>query len=105
MEGGMSAERTARAAARIRAVAPPRSQAFAWLRPESVANGRGVSVFVPVLLGAGVLLSGVAWVVERLGHLTAGPVAERRLVRRLDSLALPPGGFLDDPARDPFAPG
>lgn len=98
----MSDDRTA---ARVRAAAPPRSEAFAWLRPENVANGRGPSVFVPVLLGAGVLLSAVAWVIERLGHLTAGPVAESRLVRRLDTLALPPGGFLDETTRDPFAPG
>lgn len=98
----MSDDRTR---ARVHAAAPARSEAFDWLRPEDVARRDGVSVFVPVLLGAGVLLSGVAWVVERLGHLTAGPVAENRLVRRLDSLALPPGGFLDEPTRDPFAPG
>lgn len=94
-----------RAAARVRAAVPPRSEPFAWLPPANVANGHGLSVFVPVLLGAGVLLSGVAWVVERIAHLSAGPVAESRLVRRLDTLALPPGGFLDDATRDPFAPG
>jgi hypothetical protein len=93
-----------RPAVHVRAAAPPKSEAFDWLRPDNVANG-GMSVFVPVLLGAGVLLSGVAWAVERIARMTAGPVAEGRLIRRLDTLALPPGGFLDEPGPDPFAPG
>ena len=46
---------------------------FAWLaRPDRMG------VFIPVLLGAGALLSGVAWVVERLARATAGRAAEQR---------------------------
>jgi hypothetical protein len=74
--------------------APPPRVTFDWLaRPERM------SVFVPVLLGAGLILSALAWVVERLARLTAGPVAEHRLAGRLDDLRLPSDGFLA-PGRD-----
>ncbi|KUL36412.1 hypothetical protein [Streptomyces regalis] len=51
-------------------------------------------VFVPVLMVAGVLLSGLAWVVQKVATATARP-AERRLAGRLAVLAAP----------DPAAPG
>jgi hypothetical protein len=72
----------------IAASAPPPRDRFEWL-------GRSrTSVFVPVLLGAGVLLSGVATVVEHIAGATARPVLERRLALRLQPLALPAGGLL-----------
>lgn len=85
---------------RIRQAAPPTRSPYAWLDQMS----RRTSVFVPVLLGAGVLLSGAAWVVERIGRLTAASSLERNLADRLDALALPPGGLLGDEPADPFAP-
>ncbi len=73
---------------RIRASAPPPRTTFAWLaRPEQV------NVFVPVLMGAGVLLSGVAWLVERCARATIAPAAERGLDARLAGLTLPAHGF------------
>ncbi|WP_369168554.1 hypothetical protein AB5J49_11895 [Streptomyces sp. R28] len=45
-------------------------------------------VFVPVLMVAGVLLSGLAWVVRKVASATAKP-AERRLAGRLAVLAAP----------------
>lgn len=89
-----------RVLARVRDAAPSR-RPFAWLDPAD-----RLSVFVPVLLGAGVVLSGVAWLVERIARLTGGTSLERGLASRLDVLALPPGGLLggDDPP-DPFHPG
>lgn len=91
-----------RVRARLNGSAPSPREPFAWLRRES---GR-LSVFVPILLGAGVVLSGAAWVVERLARFTAGPALERTLARRLDALALPPGGLLGDDGapHDPFSP-
>jgi hypothetical protein len=72
----------------IRSTAPPARASFAWLsRPEQM------NVFVPVLMGAGVLMSGIAWVVERLARATITPAAERGLAAQLDTLALPAGGF------------
>lgn len=50
-------------------------------------------VFVPVLMVTGVLLSGLAWLVQRVASVTAEP-AERRLAGRLAVLAAP------DPAAD-----
>ena len=73
----------------IRAGAPPAKARFAWLaRPEQM------NVFVPVLMGAGVLMSGVAWVVERVARSTVAPMAERGLAGRLDGLSLPAHGFV-----------
>ena len=40
-------------------------------------------MFVPVLLGAGVVLSALAWVVDRVARLTAVPTMERGLARKL----------------------
>jgi hypothetical protein len=72
----------------IEASAPPPKNHFAWL------GAPRTSVFVPILLGAGVVLSGVATVVERLAGATARPVLEQRLAFRLQPLALPAGGLL-----------
>jgi hypothetical protein len=73
---------------RVRESAPPPRPVFAWLSPQ------GTNVFLPILLGAGVLASVAAWVVETLARATARPVLERRLADRLGGLALPPGGLL-----------
>jgi hypothetical protein len=59
-------------------------------------------VFIPVLLGAGALLSGLAWVVERLARATAGRAAEHGLAGRLAALDLPADGLLDG-GTDPLA--
>jgi hypothetical protein len=102
------AEPDPRLVAHIHEAAPPSREPFAWLRTGEATNGTRLSVFVPVMLGAGVILSGVAWAVERIARLTGGPVLERRLAGRLDALALPPGGLLGEPASagsDPFSPG
>jgi hypothetical protein len=85
-----SAEHHADVVDRLRATAPAPNRSFAWLD----RRGDSMSVFVPVLLGAGVLLSAFASVVERLGSMTAVPAMERGLAGRLDALALPAGGLL-----------
>ena len=71
--------------ARIRESAPPPRRHFAWLEQQS---GR-TSVFIPILLGAGVIASGLAWVVERLARLTTGKRLERDLAVRLGTFSLP----------------
>lgn len=76
--------------ARIEQTAPPPRDHFQWLTRDA---GR-LNVFVPVLMGAGVVLSGIAWSVERLAHATARPALERGLAARLASLSLPPGGLI-----------
>jgi len=80
---------------RLQETAPGPRVTFSWLaRPERS------DVFVPVLMGAGALLSAMAWVVERVARATARPVAEQGLACQMTALALPAGGFLrrdDDP--------
>jgi hypothetical protein len=86
--------------ARIRESAPAYHDHFAWLRPERS------NVFVPVLLGAGVIVSGIAWVVERIARATAGKSMERGLALKLEPLAPPEALIARD--SDPlslFAPG
>lgn len=74
----------------LRESAPPPRDAFAWLRPQPDRLG----VFVPILMGAGFVLSGLAWLVERLARATATPRLENRLAVGLGALALPPGHLL-----------
>lgn len=74
---------------RLREAAPEPRTSFDWLSRDEA--GSGMSVFVPLLLGAGVVLSGAAWLVERLARATAGPVLERGLADRLAPLGLPAG--------------
>ncbi|MFS8203115.1 hypothetical protein ACLVWQ_31060 [Streptomyces sp. CWNU-52B] len=74
---------------------PTAGDRFRWLdEPTSRTY-----VFVPVLMVTGVLLSGLAWVVQRIASATARPTAERRLAGRLSVLAAPDpdsGTDLDD---------
>ena len=82
------------------ATRPAAPEHFAWLQPTVTRMG----VFVPVLMGAGVVLSAIAWLVERLARVTARPALEQRLARRLGALTLVArdGGFV--PSRT-AAPG
>lgn len=61
---------------------------FDWLRQDRL------SVFIPVLLGAGVLLSAAAFVIERTAGLLAGPTVDRRI-----ALLLAPDTPLGPPVR------
>ena len=57
------------------------------------ADPNRTNVFVPLLLGAGVLVSAVAWLVERIARATASPMLERDLSRRLGVLSIPSPGL------------
>lgn len=69
---------------------PEPADRFAWLRDRVT----GTNVFLPLLLGAGVLASGVAWVVEAVARRTARPSLERSLAVALAPIAFPSGGFV-----------
>lgn len=83
----------------LRDNAPAPAKPFAWMADRSQFN-----VFVPVLLGAGVVLSALAWVVDRIARLTAVPSMERGLARQLSTLQPPAGGVLGEDPSDPFRP-
>ena len=61
--------RTEVARHQLKATAPPARDHFEWLSPTKSSE---LNVFVPVLLGAGVVLSALAWLVERVSRATAG---------------------------------
>ncbi|MDT0342945.1 hypothetical protein [Streptomyces litchfieldiae] len=70
----------------------PGGPRFAWLTRDLDRDRGRTFVFVPVLMVAGVALSGLAWVVERIARVTVTPAGRRRLAGRLAPLAAPPGG-------------
>jgi hypothetical protein len=79
------------ALARLRqAHSDERGDRFRWLEDPASRT----YVFVPVLLITGVVLSGIAWLVQRIASVTARPTAERHLAGRLAVLTAP------DPAPD-----
>jgi hypothetical protein len=71
---------------------------FAWL---GEAASTGTNVFVPVLLGAGVILSAVAFVVERIAGAAAHATIDRRAARYLAQLEPPARGLLAAPPQQP----
>lgn len=72
--------------------------AFRWLDAARLDDPGARHVFIPVLLGLGVVLSGVSWIVQRTARVTVRRAgSDRRLSRRLAGLAAPaapngPGG-------------
>lgn len=74
---------------RLRSTPVDRPDPFAWLKP----RGDELGVFIPVLLGAGAILSTLAYVVERIAEATAVPVVDRRLATRLAALSPSDGGL------------
>ena len=82
----------------LRETAPTPRPPFAWLETDRLG------VFLPILLGAGMLASAAAWVVEGLARATAQPVLERRLATRLGVFALPAGGLLGPDSTAPLLP-
>lgn len=74
------------------------SRRFHWLEQPPDRLG----VFIPVLLGAGVVMSFVAYVIERVAGAFASATIDRVTVRQLDS-ALPLGDGLADESTHPRA--
>jgi hypothetical protein len=72
----------------------PTRRHFAWLERSSGQMG----VFIPMLLGMGTILSGLAWVIDHLARRVGHTHGDRRLAARLAVFALPDGGFV--PRRD-----
>lgn len=82
---------------RLTESAPPARDHFAWLR----SSTQRTNVFIPVIMGAGVILSGLAWIVERVARATAGRAREDKLAQRLLPITLPVGPIVgDDTAGD-----
>jgi len=76
----------------IRATRPPSRDRFAWLQEVSSRS----NVFITFLVGGGVILSAIAWVVDRVASKTSTPQGEQRLVADLQGISYPRGGLLVD---------
>jgi hypothetical protein len=66
--------------------APVDRPAFRWLHPGAADR---THIFIPVLLGGGVLVSGVAWLVERIAGSAARSGVEEELAGELRQIAFP----------------
>lgn len=72
--------------------AAPAQQHFAWLDPRKSQ----LNVFVTMLVASGVVVSGVAWLVEKIASNTSTRALEHRLARRVQALAPPDELVVDD---------
>jgi hypothetical protein len=57
-----------------------------------------MNVFIPVLLGANIVVSGIAWLVEHLARSAPAKGRGRAIERDLATLALPVGGLYELPS-------
>jgi hypothetical protein len=76
----------------LRETRPPSPDRFAWLRD----SGQSLNVFITFLVGGGVLISAIAWLVDRISSKTSSPAGEEALIRQLDPISYPSGGLLLD---------
>jgi hypothetical protein len=76
----------------LRETRPPSPDRFAWMR-ESTG---GLNVFITFLVGGGVILSAIAWLVDRVASKTSSPSGEERLARQISKITYPSGGLLLD---------
>jgi hypothetical protein len=69
---------------------------FAWLRVDPTDVVGRTHVFITLLVGGGVILSGGAWLLDKLATKTVDPRREQRLGRELDAIAYRPGLLVDE---------
>ena len=78
----------------IRATRPPTADRFAWLRESTNRS----NVFITFLVGGGVILSAIAWVVDKVAAGTTTVEGEQKLAMQLAPISYPRGGLLLDHA-------
>jgi hypothetical protein len=76
----------------LRHTRPSSPNRFDWLKQPS----RDLNVFITFLVGGGVVISAVAWVVDRVAARTSTPDGEQRLARQLAPISHPRGGLIVD---------
>jgi hypothetical protein len=76
----------------FRSTRPPSADRFAWLQ-KSASNS---NVFITFIVGGGIILSGIAWIVDRVAARTSTPAGEQRLAAELGPISYPRGGLLVD---------
>jgi hypothetical protein len=68
----------------------PEAEEFRWLALEPDRFG----VFIPILMGGGILVSAITWVLERISQRTSDPASARELPDSLRRISFPDGGLL-----------
>jgi hypothetical protein len=76
----------------VRDSRPATPNRFQWMQE----SARELNVFITFLVGGGVIISGIAWVVDRIASKTSTPSGEVRLSRQLEVISYPRGGLLLD---------
>jgi hypothetical protein len=76
----------------LRDTRPPSPDRFAWLK---AGNGHS-NVFITFLVGGGIVLSALAWLVDRIASNTSTVAGEERLAVELGPISYPRGGLLVD---------
>jgi hypothetical protein len=76
----------------FRTTRPPSRDRFAWM---SKSTDR-FNVFITFIVGGGLILSGIAWMVDRIAARTSTPAGEQRLAAELGPISYPRGGLLVD---------
>ncbi|HEX7130996.1 MAG TPA: hypothetical protein VF228_00385 [Iamia sp.] len=69
---------------------------FGWLRVDPTDVVGRTHVFITLLVGGGVVLSGGAWLLDKVASHTVDPRREQRLGRELDTIAYRPGLLVDE---------
>ncbi len=76
----------------LRQTRPASPNRFRWLEDTM----RGTNVFITFLVASGIIVSGVAWLADRVAAGTATRASEGRLAGQLRAIAYPAGGLLVD---------
>jgi hypothetical protein len=69
---------------------------FEWLDVDRRDLTTRTNVFITMVVGGGVLLSGLAWVVDKVASLTTDRGREASLAKDLEAIRYPPDGILVD---------
>lgn len=69
---------------------------FRWLRADPAEVVGRTNVFITLVVGGGILLSGGAWVIDKVASRTVDPRREQALGRELDAIAYRRGLLVDD---------
>lgn len=77
----------------LRESRPPSRDRFMWLRDSTTQQ---MNVFITFIVGGGIVISGIAWLIDRVASKTSSPAGEQRLARQLSPISYPSGGLLLD---------
>lgn len=68
----------------------PTSDRFEWLRESATRH----NVFITMLVGAGIAVSALAWILDKIAETTITPTREAKLARELGTIAFPSEGLV-----------